>query len=309
MSVSGGDRVNDYAFGNFLCNLRTEKGLSQTQLGEMLGVTNKAVSKWENGSAKPNTSLLPKIAEILGVTIEELFACKRIEQVAEYENLRNYLCMQKRKSAFRTSLFLSLIITLPLFLFDFIFVMASFAMEDEIVGPLGSVAIIISFIISVTAYIIHRSNFRRTITPDAAIYDSNYVSLIQSWIVISVCVFLCLFVVLTVACSLLLSVSSDDTAINIIFSVIFVLMTVTVGIFVCCQSLKRLHRINVVKKRLKIKPFKQWPLWSKICYILSIVFFVFSFCVLNFDLLSILARALSVILLAVLYGTRRSRSE
>ena len=41
--------MNDYAFGNFLFDLRTEKGFSQAQLGEMLGVTNKAVSKWENG--------------------------------------------------------------------------------------------------------------------------------------------------------------------------------------------------------------------------------------------------------------------
>ena len=64
-----------------------EKGLSQSQLGEMLGVTNKAVSKWENGSAKPNTKLIPKIAEIFSITVEEIFACKRIELDMEYENI------------------------------------------------------------------------------------------------------------------------------------------------------------------------------------------------------------------------------
>ena len=74
----------DYTFGNFLYSLRNEKGLSQAQLGELLGVTNKAVSKWENGSAKPNTILIPRIAEIFGVTVEELFACKRLKKDCEY---------------------------------------------------------------------------------------------------------------------------------------------------------------------------------------------------------------------------------
>ena len=83
--------MNDYAFGNFLYALRTEKGLSQVQLGDMLGVTNKAVSKWENGSAKPNTVLIPKLAEILGVTVEELFACKRFEKDCEYEKIKKQL--------------------------------------------------------------------------------------------------------------------------------------------------------------------------------------------------------------------------
>ena len=41
--------MNDYAFGNKILELRTQIGLSQTELAGMLGVTNKAVSKWETG--------------------------------------------------------------------------------------------------------------------------------------------------------------------------------------------------------------------------------------------------------------------
>ena len=99
--------MNDYAFGNFLYMLRTEKGLSQSQLGGLLGVTNKAVSKWENGSAKPNTVLIPRIAEIFGVTVEELFACKRLEKDCEYKKIKNYLSSQRRKYAVISSVFLS----------------------------------------------------------------------------------------------------------------------------------------------------------------------------------------------------------
>lgn len=62
-----------YKVGNFIYMLRTGKGLTQEQLGNLLGVTNKAVSKWENGSAIPRLQLLPRLAETLGCTQEELF--------------------------------------------------------------------------------------------------------------------------------------------------------------------------------------------------------------------------------------------
>lgn len=41
--------MGNYNFGNYICELREKKGLSQSELGAKLGVTNKAVSKWENG--------------------------------------------------------------------------------------------------------------------------------------------------------------------------------------------------------------------------------------------------------------------
>ena len=41
--------MRDYSFGNFLHELRTRRGLTQYQLGALVGVSDKAVSKWENG--------------------------------------------------------------------------------------------------------------------------------------------------------------------------------------------------------------------------------------------------------------------
>ena len=52
--------------------LRKDKGLTQTQLADLLGVTDKAVSKWEVGEANPDISLLAKIAEIFGVSVDYL---------------------------------------------------------------------------------------------------------------------------------------------------------------------------------------------------------------------------------------------
>ena len=60
-------------------NLRKEKGLTQGQLAEMLGITDKAVSKWEVGEANPDIALLPKMAEVFGVTLDYLLIGKKEE--------------------------------------------------------------------------------------------------------------------------------------------------------------------------------------------------------------------------------------
>ena len=52
------------AFGEFLYALRKENGMTQAELAERLGVTNKAVSKWETGEAMPESNLLLPIARI-----------------------------------------------------------------------------------------------------------------------------------------------------------------------------------------------------------------------------------------------------
>ncbi|MBQ3507346.1 MAG: helix-turn-helix transcriptional regulator [Clostridia bacterium] len=65
---------NNYAFGNYITELRKKKKLSQAELGEKLGVSNKAVSKWENGAAYPSTDLILPLAEALGVSVEEILA-------------------------------------------------------------------------------------------------------------------------------------------------------------------------------------------------------------------------------------------
>jgi len=67
-------------FGDFLYELRKEKGLTQAELAQILGVTNKAVSKWETGEAMPETSQLVPIARTFGVTVDELLKGCRSEK-------------------------------------------------------------------------------------------------------------------------------------------------------------------------------------------------------------------------------------
>lgn len=74
--------MNDYKFGNYLYELRTHAGLSQTDLAQVLGVTNKAVSKWENGNAKPRTSILRAMASYFRIPVEELLIMKEEKTVS-----------------------------------------------------------------------------------------------------------------------------------------------------------------------------------------------------------------------------------
>ena len=63
--------------GSFISALRRANGITQQELSERLGVTNKAVSRWERDENAPDISLLPAIAEIFGITTDELLSGER----------------------------------------------------------------------------------------------------------------------------------------------------------------------------------------------------------------------------------------
>lgn len=64
--------------GKFIAALRKEKGLTQEALGQKLGVTNKTVSRWENGNYMPDIELLVPLGEALDVSVNELLAGERL---------------------------------------------------------------------------------------------------------------------------------------------------------------------------------------------------------------------------------------
>ena len=65
--------------GKRISSLRKNKGLTQEQLADRLGVSAQAVSKWENDVSCPDISLLPQLSDVLGVTTDELLGAKPIE--------------------------------------------------------------------------------------------------------------------------------------------------------------------------------------------------------------------------------------
>lgn len=64
--------MDQIKIGKFIAEKRKEKHLTQAQLAEKLYITDRAVSKWENGRSLPDTSLMLNLCEILGVTVNDL---------------------------------------------------------------------------------------------------------------------------------------------------------------------------------------------------------------------------------------------
>lgn len=64
--------MDNKKIGIFIAACRKEKGMTQQQLADRLGITNKAVSKWETGSGLPDISMLEVLGEVLGVTADEI---------------------------------------------------------------------------------------------------------------------------------------------------------------------------------------------------------------------------------------------
>ena len=75
--------MNEKNIGKFIASLRKANGYTQEELGEILGVSNKTISSWENGNSSPDLSLLPIIADLFNVTCDELIRGEKSKEEKE----------------------------------------------------------------------------------------------------------------------------------------------------------------------------------------------------------------------------------
>ena len=69
--------MNMYKFGNYICKLREGKNLTQAELANQLDVSDKSISKWENGQAFPRIETFEKLAVALDTTVEDIFSASK----------------------------------------------------------------------------------------------------------------------------------------------------------------------------------------------------------------------------------------
>ena len=88
--------MDNKRIGKFISKLRKSKELTQNELADMLNLSNKTVSKWETGEGLPDVSVLPGLAEALGVSVDEILNAElreetriKVEEVANEKNLLN----------------------------------------------------------------------------------------------------------------------------------------------------------------------------------------------------------------------------
>ena len=79
--------MDQIKIGKFIAACRKEQKLTQLQLADKLGITDKAVSKWERGIAMPDTSIMLELCEILQINVNELLSGEKISM--ENKNQKN----------------------------------------------------------------------------------------------------------------------------------------------------------------------------------------------------------------------------
>ena len=87
--------------GEFIAKLRKDKGLTQEQFGDKMGVTNKTVSRWETGKYLPPADILILMSELFDVSINELLAGQRLSD-DEYKQTAEKNLTEVIRSSFTT---------------------------------------------------------------------------------------------------------------------------------------------------------------------------------------------------------------
>ncbi len=90
--------MDQIKIGKFINQCRKEKKLTQTELAEKLNITDRAISKWENGICLPDSGTMLALCEILNITINDLFSGEKVDMNDYYKKAeQNLLAMQKLK--------------------------------------------------------------------------------------------------------------------------------------------------------------------------------------------------------------------
>ena len=104
--------MDQIKIGKFIAECRKKQGLTQMQLGEKLGITDRAISKWENGRSLPDSSLMLELCHILNITVNDLL-CGEVVTMENYnKNLENNLIemVKQKESADKMLLRLELVV-------------------------------------------------------------------------------------------------------------------------------------------------------------------------------------------------------
>ena len=120
--------------GRFIAEKRKEKSLTQAQLAEKLGITDRAVSKWETGRSLPDSSIMLELCELLTISVNELLSGEVLEMTNYNEMAEKNLLEMKRQKETADKRLLKMEIVIGFiscaFLFTLIFASAFLNMPD-----------------------------------------------------------------------------------------------------------------------------------------------------------------------------------
>ena len=136
--------MNQEKIGKFIAKCRKDKKMTQSELGERLGVTDKSIGNWENGRNMPDLSLFKPLCDELGITINELLSGEKIKK-EEYqekfeENIINTIDYSSKKiNLIRNNLGIVLLVLGILISFTAMTMFASESSWGSIYSVLGAI--------------------------------------------------------------------------------------------------------------------------------------------------------------------------
>ena len=134
--------MDQIKIGRFIAECRKEKKLTQMQLSEKLGITDKAISKWERGIAMPDSSLMLMLCDILTISVNELLSGEKISMEKESQKNEELLLemakeLERKNKTIWTSMWAIMTVSM-IALLTGLFIVAFFVPE----GPWQLVAIL-----------------------------------------------------------------------------------------------------------------------------------------------------------------------
>ena len=147
--------MNQVKIGKFIAECRKKNGLTQMQLAEKLNITDRAVSKWENGKAMPDSSIMLELCDELKISVNDLLSGEVVIMDNYNEKLENNLLemVKEKEEADKRLLTLEIVICVlsSIILFSLIFV-ASFVQMEEWLRILLIIIGFVSFLVGATTY-------------------------------------------------------------------------------------------------------------------------------------------------------------
>ena len=104
--------MDQVKIGKFIAEKRKEKGITQNELAEKLGITDRAISKWETGRCLPDAGLMHDLCETLGITVNDLFNGEVVDMKENEQKLEEHLLEMTKLKEERDRLLLRLEIVL-----------------------------------------------------------------------------------------------------------------------------------------------------------------------------------------------------
>ena len=132
--------MDQIKIGKFIADCRKNKNLTQAALAEKLGITDRAVSKWERGLAMPDSSIMLELCEILGITVNELLCGEMIDmnnynEIAEKTLLEMAQKEEKQNKRLMTSMW-TILITSAVFYIGIVLLAVNILEEGMLLGTI-----------------------------------------------------------------------------------------------------------------------------------------------------------------------------